>query len=143
MAGTAECSVDQMVEREEEPKKTLCHNLEIGRRGEDAAARFLERRGYDILERNWKCDFGEADIIARNEAAIVFVEVKTRTDEQLGLPEEAVGPEKRQRYERIAAAYLRDNETPEAEVRFDIIGILVVSSDRALIRHHINAWGVA
>ena len=89
------------------------------------------------------CEFGEADIIARNETAIVFVEVKTRTDDQLGLPEEAVTSEKRQRYERIAASYIRDNVTPEAEIRFDIIGILVVGPDRALVRHHINAWGLA
>jgi putative endonuclease len=142
MTGTTDCNVDEKVEQSGEEKKELSHNREIGRRGEDAAARFLERRGYDILERNWTCEFGEADIIARNETAIVFVEVKTRTDEQLGLPEEAVGPEKRKRYERIAAAYLRDNDTSEVAIRFDIIAILVIATDRALVRHHINAWGV-
>ena len=132
------------IEDEERVEESPCHNLLVGRRGEDAAARFLERRGYDILERNWKCEFGEADIIARNEVAIAFVEVKTRTGEQLGLPEEAVGPAKRARYEKIVAAYLRTAEVPfEAMVRFDVIGILVVGPDRALIRHHINAWSKA
>ena len=54
-------------------------NQSLGKRGEDVAVGFLERRGYEILERNWKCPFGEADIIARDGDDVVFIEVKTRT----------------------------------------------------------------
>lgn len=117
------------------------HNVELGRRGEDAAARFLDRRGYDIVERNWRCAAGEADIIARDNEFVVFVEVKTRSNCDCGLPAEAVNDEKRERYERIAALFLQGYDVVDVPVRFDIISIVVLSSDRALIRHHINAFG--
>ena len=116
------------------------HNIELGRMGEDAAARFLERRGYDIVERNWKCAAGEADIIARDGDAVVFVEVKTRSNIEKGMPSEAVGAAKRDRYERIAALFLRDYDVVDVPVRFDIMSILTLDSERALIRHHLNAF---
>ena len=116
------------------------HNQEVGRRGECAAARFLERRGFDILERNWKCNAGEADIIARDGQALVFVEVKTRTNVDMGFPEEAVDAAKRARYEKIAAYYLKDYPVVDIPVRFDVVALLVVGSDRALVKHHVNAF---
>lgn len=116
-------------------------NKELGRRGEEAAARFFERRGYEILEQNWTCSAGEADIIALDEDTLVFAEVKTRTSTDKGFPSEAVDAVKRDRYERIAALYLRDYPVCDTAVRFDIVSILVVGPDRALIRHHVNAFG--
>ena len=124
----------------EDAKSKNMHNLDIGRRGENAAVRYLERFGYEIVERNWKCPAGEADIIARDEDSLVFVEVKTRTSIEMGLPSEAVTPEKRSRYEKIAAWYLRDYEFVDIPVRFDIVAILVVAEDRALLRHYANAF---
>ena len=79
------------------------HNKALGKRGERAAARYLERMNYIVLERNWKCPFGEADIIALDESTLVFVEVKTRTSIAKGFPSEAVDARKRARYEKIAA----------------------------------------
>ena len=119
------------------------HNQELGRRGEDAAVRFLERRGFDVLERNWTCSAGEADIIAHDEKTLVFIEVKTRSNTDKGLPEEAVGREKRIRYERIAASYLRTYESVDVAVRFDVVSILVLGNERAFLRHHVNAFSVA
>lgn len=116
------------------------HNVDLGRRGEDAAVRFLDRRGYDILERNWTCVAGEADIIARDDDTLVFVEVKTRSSIEKGLPSEAVDKAKRQRYERIAAHFLQNYEVTDVIVRFDVISLVTVSPDRALVRHHINAF---
>ena len=116
------------------------HNKEIGRRGENAAARYLELLGYEILERNWKCPAGEADIVARDEDAVVFVEVKTRTSLARGLPSEAVDEAKRARYEKIAGWYLRDYEFVDVPVRFDVVALLVVTEDRALVRHYRNAF---
>ncbi len=116
------------------------HNSELGKRGEDAAVRYLEARGYEILERNWKCCAGEADIIAFDEDDLVFIEVKTRSNIKLGLPAEAVDAKKRERYEKIAALYLRDFERYDIPVRFDVIGILVTRRDRAMLRHHVNAF---
>lgn len=116
------------------------HNVELGRRGEDAAARFLYRRGYEIVERNWTCAAGEADIIARDEEWVVFVEVKTRSSCEKGFPSEAVDPEKRKRYENIAALFLKDYDVVDVPVRFDVVSIVLVAPDRAMIRHHINAF---
>ncbi|MBQ9002631.1 MAG: YraN family protein [Eggerthellaceae bacterium] len=127
------------MEKTNERKKDS-HNKEIGRRGENAAARYLEMFGYEILERNWKCPAGEADIVARDENAVVFVEVKTRTSLARGLPSEAVDEAKRARYEKIAAWYLRDYEFVDVPVRFDVVALLVVSEDRALVRHYRNAF---
>ena len=122
------------------PKKKS-RNKEIGKRGEDAAARYLEMLGYEILERNWKCPAGEADIIARDECTLVFVEVQTRTRLQKGLPSEAVTPQKRARYERIAGWYLHDEcEFVDIPVRFDVIALLVAGKDRALVRHYRHAF---
>lgn len=115
-------------------------NKDLGRRGERAAARFLEARGFKILERNWTCDAGEADIIANHEGDLVFVEVKTRSNLEHGLPDEAVDAAKRSRYERIAAYYLRYCDTVDMPVRFDVVSLLVVGGERALVRHHINAF---
>lgn len=114
---------------------------ELGKRGEEAAACFLERREYEILDRNWKCIAGEADIVALQDDTLCFIEVKTRKDAQKGFPSEAVDTQKRSRYERIAACYLKDHDYADVRVRFDIIAILVLGEDRAFLRHHLNAFG--
>ncbi len=130
-------------EEQAEGEEELCHNLAIAKRGEYAAARYLESLNYDIIERNWRCPAGEADIIALVDNIIVFVEVKTRSNLDKGFPEEAVTAKKRSRYERIAAYYLKDFNKTDMQVRFDVIALLVISPDRALVKHHINAFGVA
>ena len=127
-----------MAARKKQEKK--CHNKEIGRRGEDAACRFLRLRGYEILERNWTCPAGEADIIALDEGWLVFVEVKTRTNLRKGFPSEAVDQNKRSRYEKIACWYLSEKWFSEMPVRFDIIAIMVMGHDRAFVRHYRHAF---
>lgn len=119
------------------------HNREIGEKGEKAAIRYLENKGYDILCTNWKCKMGEMDIVAMDAGTLVFVEVKTRTNISIGLPEDAVGAKKRKKYECMAAMYLQDHDYCDMGVRFDVIGILVINGKRALIRHHSNAFGCA
>lgn len=115
-------------------------NKELGRRGEEAAACYLERRGYDILERNWTCVAGEADLIATDGNYLVFVEVKTRSGTERGFPAEAVDAKKREKYERIAAIYLQHCPIADICVRFDVVSIISYGNDRAFIRHHINAF---
>ena len=119
------------------------HNLVLARKGEAAAAAYMERRGAEILERNWVCPFGEADIVCKEDDCLVFVEVKTRSNIENGLPAESVTAKKRAKYERIAACYLRDNVYGEAKLRFDVIGILVINESYAMIRHYVNAFGKA
>ena len=110
------------------------HNIDLGKRGEDAAAAFLERRGFEILERNFTCEAGEADIIALDDEALHFIEVKTRTSVAKGFPEEAVTKKKRQRYERIAELYLRTYDQEDTPITFDIVSLLVIGEDRAFIK---------
>lgn len=114
---------------------------ELGKRGEEAATCFLQRREYEILDRNWKCIAGEADIVALQDDTLCFIEVKTRKDAQKGFPSEAVDMRKRSRYERIAACYLKDHDYADVRVRFDIIAILVLGEGRTFLRHHLNAFG--
>lgn len=121
-------------------KASGVRNRELGRKGEEAAARFLYRRGYEILERNWTCYAGEADIIANDNGTLVFVEVKTRKDCQKGFPSEAVSKAKRSKYEKIALAFLDACDAADIPVRFDVVALVVIGRDRALIRHHINAF---
>lgn len=121
-------------------KKRGIRNQELGRKGEDAAERYLAHRGYEILERNWTCFAGEADIIARDGNCLVFVEVKTRKNTDKGFPSEAVNAKKRERYEKIALAYASSYPEAGMQVRFDVISIVVIAKDKAMIRHHLNAF---
>ncbi len=123
-------------------QKGQSHNQAIGKRGENAAARYLDHFGYEILERNWKCPAGEADIIAFDEYTLVFIEVKTRTSFAKGFPTDAVTEEKMRRYEKIACWYLSNCNLSEIPVRFDVISLVVLSKDRAFIRHYKNAFEV-
>lgn len=142
---TEEAKGTKEAKRTKEPKETKdvasYSPHELGKRGEEAAACFLERREYEILDRNWKCIAGEADIVALQDDMLCFIEVKTRKDAQKGFPSEAVDTRKRSRYERIAACYLKDHDYADVRVRFDIIAILVLGEDRAFLRHHLNAFG--
>src|SRR5664280_2677061 len=112
----------------------------LGERGEDAAVAFLERAGLTVVERNWRCSAGEVDVIALDAKEIVMVEVKTRKTVAKGTPEESVTPAKQRRYVRIAAAYLQSAGIADVAVRFDVISLLVVAEDRALLRHHRAAF---
>lgn len=109
---------------------------EIGARGEDAAAAYLERSGLQVIERNWRCKAGEIDIVALEGECLVFVEVKTRRTNSKGTPEEAVSPAKQRKLVRLAEAYVEYASVSPVSVRFDVIGIRPIAEDRALLRHH-------
>ena len=114
---------------------------ELGRRGERAALRFLEGKDYEILDLNWTCFAGEADIVCLDGDTLCFVEVKTRRGAAKGFPEEAITSRKRARYEKIAGCYLREHDYVDLRVRFDVISIMVIAENRAFLRMHINAFG--
>jgi len=94
-----------------------------GRRGEDEAVAFLKRNGYRVVGRNVRLACGELDIVARHGRALVFIEVKSRSSADKGLPEEAVGPRKRERIRRCAELYLAKTRWT-GEVRVEILSIL-------------------
>ena len=141
--GTAECSDDQPEaneDREQSPTENKDTRKELGARGEAVACLYLERQGIEILERNWRCKAGEADIIAREDDEIVFIEVKTRASLSAGLPEDSVTRQKRRKYEGIAIYYLARADAPSSKVRFDVISITLVNAGRAFLRHHRDAF---
>ena len=115
---------------------------QIGRFGEDLAAFYLEQCGLRILNRNWTCRFGEADIVAEDDKEIVLVEVKTRniqrTDGDVA-PELAVNSQKRRRYEKMALMYLA-NCAERTDVRFDVIAICLLDEHESYLRHLAGAY---
>lgn len=96
-----------------------------GRRGEDMAVEHLSANGYMIVERNYRCRQGEIDIIARDGAAIVFIEVKTRSSDRFGAPASAVGYAKQGRMARASMAYMEENGLADSEARFDVISVVM------------------
>ena len=113
----------------------------LGNRGEVAAARFLERLGYRILERQLRNHFGELDLVALNGDVVVFVEVKTRTTLLAGHPTEAVTATKQRKITRSALAYLKRRGWLGRRVRFDVIAIVWSCEDHAPeIQHYISAF---
>ncbi|MCM1438610.1 MAG: YraN family protein [Roseburia sp.] len=94
----------------------------LGFRGEGKAARYLKKCGYKILKRNFKCPFGEVDIIARKDDVTAFIEVKARTSDYFGEPNQAVGRERQRRYKNCARFFYA-NKAIDCTVRFDIIEV--------------------
>lgn len=125
-------------------------STELGREGERIAANYLELRGFEILERNWRCRAGEADIIAiapdddpnALPGTVVLVEVKTRISldgDDEAIPELSVNKAKRNRYRNIALKYVSDR--PEVQsLRFDVIAIQVLGDGCARLRHLCSAY---
>jgi putative endonuclease len=113
----------------------------LGSEGEDLAVRFLQKKGYRIVARNYKTPVGEIDIIARDGDTIVFIEVKTRTDISFGYPFEAVNNRKRQKLKNLALLYLK-RQGKESPVRFDVLSIFCMDDGKKDIEHIKDAFEV-
>jgi putative endonuclease len=116
------------------------HKIDIGKIGEDIAVKFLSEKGYDIIERNYHYGHGEIDIVAKDNNFLVFVEVKTRLNLELGEPEYAVNQKKIKQIKKMAELYLFDKEIEEADCRFDVIAILLDDKENPKITHYENAF---
>lgn len=113
----------------------------LGRTGEAAAARFLERRGLVILARNVRSRLGEIDLVARDGSTLVFVEVKARRGGAGDPPQAAVGARKRARLSRLALGYLAAHRLGERSCRFDVIGVSLDETGRVTgVRHLRHAF---
>jgi len=110
---------------------------EQGLRGEDVAARYLEGLGYRIVERNYRFERGEIDLIARDGDELVFIEVKARRSEAFGPPEDAVTPQKEEQIRKVAEGYLFEREIKEQSCRFDVVAVTFTrgETDIRLIRN--------
>ena len=120
-------------------------HLDLGARGERAAAKYLRRRGFKILVRGFRSKAGEIDIVARQKEWLVFVEVKTRTSEQFGAPSEAVDARKQRHISKVALDYLRLLDNPRVRFRFDIVEVLMTDGARKpdTVRHIENAFDLS
>lgn len=117
----------------------MAKHMKTGKEGEHLALHYLYAQGYEILETNWRFGRAEIDIIARKEEILIFVEVKTRTNEAFGLPEEAVDVRKMRLLTRAAAVYM-EKISHEWEVRFDVIAIVMTNGSAANIEHFQDAF---
>lgn len=97
----------------------------IGKLGEDEATKYLEQNGYKILDRNFSCKRGEIDIIALEKEEIVFIEIKSRTNKEYGLPREAVTKQKINHILKTAEYYLYVRKLEKLPVRIDVIEIFI------------------
>ncbi|HNV86420.1 MAG TPA: YraN family protein [Candidatus Omnitrophota bacterium] len=95
----------------------------LGARGEEFAAEYLRKLKYRILEKNYRCSLGEIDLVCRQGKRIVFVEVKTRTSSDFGMPEEAVTEAKKRKIFRLAEWYLAEKHLENREVSFEVLSL--------------------
>ena len=101
----------------------MARHLERGNRGEEIAIGELTRRGYRIIERNYRCRLGEVDVIAVKEGTIVFVEVKTRRSDDYGSPEMSVTARKQRQLVKVALSYLQHRNLLDRDARFDVVAV--------------------
>lgn len=114
----------------------------LGALGEELAARYLESRGYEVVERNYRCHEGEADLVVFDAGSeqVVLVEVKTRRrGREEAFPEEAVTSAKRRRYRRIAYQFAAEH-FPCPAIRFDVIAVTLAPTSVGEIRHLYGAF---
>lgn len=107
-------------------------------RGLDAAIAFLERTGLTVVARDYECSAGRMEIIAWQGENLIFVEVRTSRTSSKTLDTDHVSASKAKRLRTIRRHWLAENEVSPDEVRLDVITLLVIAEDRALLRHHAN-----
>lgn len=116
---------------------TTWSRAEIGALGEQLAVDYLTALGHEILDRNWRCRYGELDVIAvdRSTGTVVFVEVKTRTSDRFGGVAEAVTPDKVRRLRRLAGLWLAEHADGWSAVRIDVVGVRIGRQREPEIMH--------
>ena len=107
----------------------------VGEYGEAYAARHLVAGGMVLLDRNWRCDAGEIDLVLRDGRVLVFCEVKTRTSTRYGNPLEAVTEQKAARLRRLAARWLAAHSLRPSDVRIDLVGVLLPRRGAPSLEH--------
>jgi putative endonuclease len=113
------------------------NNQKLGSWGEDLASDYLLKNGYKILEKNYRNNYGEIDIIAKKKRVVVFIEVKTRSGRSFGLPEEAVNKTKQVRLIKISEKYVLDNKI-KGNYQIDVIAIEKDTATEGIDLRHIE-----
>ncbi|PHR30556.1 MAG: YraN family protein [Desulfotalea sp.] len=112
----------------------------LGQKGESIAAIYLKNKGYSIVKTNYRCNWGEIDLIARDGNVLIFVEVKTRTNNNFGGPTAAVDLRKQQQISKVAHHYLVTHHKDDIDARFDVVSILAPKDKKTEIQHITNAF---
>ncbi len=107
----------------------------LGDHGEAIAARHLIEAGLTILDRNWRCEAGEIDIVARDGASLVVCEVKTRRGLEYCHPGEAVTWRKAQRLRRLAMRWIDEHDVHPREIRIDVVSVICPPRGGAVVEH--------
>ncbi len=115
--------------------------IRTGKAGEEIAIHHLQKLGYQIVERNYRCPLGEIDIVATDKDTIVFVEVKCRKTEAFGDPELAVGKAKQKKISLVSLYYMEQRHHPPGNARFDVVAIKILP-DRTEVRLIQDAFGL-
>jgi len=114
---------------------------DIGKEGEDIAAKYLTEKGFEIVERNfYYSNHGEIDIVANHNNQLVFIEVKSRLNLEYGEPEYAITRKKIKQIKKMAELYLFDKEIEEVDCRFDVVAVLLEDKSNPKITHYENAF---
>ena len=108
-----------------------------GNAGEKIAVKYLKKAGYDIFHTNFTTEIGEIDIVATDDEALVFIEVKTRVDDEFGTPAEAVDYRKQRKISEVAAQYIKKYMYFNVPVRFDVIEVYLRDNR---VNHIVNAF---
>lgn len=107
----------------------------VGQYGEDLAARYLTSNGFSVLERNWRCELGEIDIVAREGDTLVICEVKTRRGLNYGTPLEAITYKKLTTLRRLAGRWLQTHQVRAAAIRIDVVAIVFDNNTPPTVDH--------
>ena len=122
-------------------KKLLSSKAELGRWGERSCEKYLTKKGYKVLVRNFTCKSGEIDlIVVASDGSLVFVEVKARADEDFGAAEEVVTFAKKQKMIRAARYFIASNSIDDRALRFDVVVIILGQKGKPQIRHYESAF---
>ena len=119
------------------------NNRQFGNKAEDEAVLFLESKGYEILERNFRTRLGEIDIIAKDKNTVCFIEVKARRTSDQGPPEEAVTSRKQHQITKVALQYIKEHQLYESRMRFDVVTIDKTFEVGEPIKLIVNAFDAA
>jgi putative endonuclease len=112
-----------LLSRKKKSSDSITNKKTEGQRGEDIACKALKKTGYRILDKNFSCRHGELDIIAEDNDVLCFIEVKARSSEDYGLPEEAVTHWKKRKLLNTAFIYIEKKKIKDRDMRFDIISV--------------------
>jgi putative endonuclease len=122
-------------------RRLLSDPKKLGIWGERRCERYLKSLGCRIISRNFKCALGEIDLIAADkEGRIIFVEVKTRRNEDFARAERAVNPRKRQKLIRTAKYFVKTYRMNDVPLRFDVVAVVLGTRGKPQIRHYENAF---